>query len=42
MRWSAVFCQMFVAPAAFHIIGYLVGFGLDRPVRILSSLFSGE
>ena len=33
---------LLVAPAAFHIIGYLVGFGLDRPVRILSSLFSGE
>ncbi len=26
---------LLVAPAAFHYIGYFVGFGLDQPVRIL-------
>ena len=25
---------LLVAPAAFHYIGYFVGFGLDQPVRI--------
>lgn len=27
---------LLVAPAAFHFIGYFVGFGLDRPPRLLS------
>ncbi|MBI4660238.1 MAG: phosphatidate cytidylyltransferase [Verrucomicrobia bacterium] len=27
---------LFVAPAAFHYIGYFVGIGLDQPARILS------
>lgn len=29
---------LLVAPAAFHYLGYFVGFGLDQPTRI----FSGE
>jgi phosphatidate cytidylyltransferase len=27
---------LLVAPAAFHFIGYFVGFGLDRPTRLIS------
>ena len=27
---------LLVAPAAFHYLGYFVGFGLDRPVRVLT------
>jgi hypothetical protein len=25
-----------VAPAAFHYVGFFLGFGLDQPVRILT------
>lgn len=30
---------LLVAPAAFHFIGYFVGFGLDRPARVITGAF---